>query len=165
MENEKLTSILEQYKDIPGPLIPVLQEAQNVFGYLAPETLKGIARGLGIPFSHVFGTVTFYSQFYLQPRGEHTVKVCQGTACHVKGAPRILETLEDHLSVKAGYCTKDMQFELETVACLGTCFLSPVIMIDNDYYGAQTPKSVRKLIRKYADAEKKRVESKARIEK
>ena len=150
MEDQSLNKIVEKYKKTPGALIPALQEAQELFGYLAPETLKGIAAGLKIPFSHVYGVVSFYSQFYLEPRGKHTIKLCQGTACHVKGAGRLLQALEDHLQVKAGNCTRDKEFQLETVACLGTCFLAPAMMIDSDYYGTQTPKSVRNVTRKYA---------------
>src|SRR4030042_2955101 len=154
MEDERLNSVLEKYRGVPGARVPVLQEAQDTFGYLAPETLKGIAEGLRIPFSHVYGVVTFYAQFYLKPRGKHTIKVCQGTACHVKGSARVLQAMEDHLDAEAGNCTKDMQFQLETMACLGTCFLAPAVMIDKDYYGTQTPNTVRKITRKYSKAEK-----------
>ena len=149
MEAASLDTILEKYRDNPGALIPVLQEAQDTFGYLAPETLKGISKGLKIPLSHVYGVVSFYAQFYLEPRGKHTMKVCLGTACHVKGADRVLQALEDQLGVCAGNCTEDMQFQLETVACLGTCFLAPAVMVNNDYYGSQSPKTVRKIKRKY----------------
>ncbi|MEW5945965.1 MAG: NADH-quinone oxidoreductase subunit NuoE [bacterium] len=153
MADNGLERIVEKYRGSPGALIPVLQEAQEALGYLSPETLKGIARGLKTPLSRVYGVATFYAQFHLKPKGKHSIKVCQGTACHVKGAGRILQTLENHLKVKAGNPTKDMRFQLETVACLGTCFLAPVVMIDTDYYGTQTPKTARKITRKYGAEE------------
>jgi len=148
--DQRLNEIISKYKENPGALIPTLQEAQETYGYLAPETLKGIAAGLKIPLSHIYGVVSFYAQFYLEPRGKHAIKVCQGTACHVKGAGRVLQAMEDQLKVKAGNCTADKQFQLETVACLGTCFLAPAVMIDSDYYGTQTPKTARNVLRKYA---------------
>jgi len=154
MTDQKLHTILEKYKGQSGALIPALQEAQETLGYLSEETLEAIAQGLRMPFSRVYGVVTFYAQFYLTPRGKHTIKSCQGTACHVKGASRLLQALEDKLKVKGGGTTDDLLFSLETVACLGTCFLAPVVLIDSDYYGAQTPQSIRKVLRKYAKKEK-----------
>ncbi|HOC90761.1 MAG TPA: NADH-quinone oxidoreductase subunit NuoE [bacterium] len=149
MSTSALTEIIERYRGKPGSLIPALQKAQAEMGYLSGETLEQVSKGLGIPFSRVFGVATFYSQFYLSPRGKHTIKVCVGTACHVRGAGAALQALEEKLGVKAGNPTEDLNFQLETVACLGTCFLAPAIMIDKDYYGEQTPKTVGKILKKY----------------
>ncbi len=131
-------------------MVPVLQRAQEMLGYLPSETLEAIAHGLKIPLSRVYGVATFYSQFHLSPRGKHTIKVCVGTACHVRGADAVLQALEDKLGVKAGNPTPDLRFQLETVACLGTCFLAPAVMIGGDYYGAQTPGTIVKILRKYS---------------
>jgi NADH-quinone oxidoreductase subunit E len=150
MAAKGLDEIIGKYKDVEGGLIPALQQAQELLGYLAPETLDGIAKGLKVPLSRVYSVATFYAQFYLTPRGRNMIKACKGTACHVKGAGKVLHALEDKLNVKAGNCTEDMQFQLEAIACLGTCFLAPAVMINADYYGSQTPKSIVNVIGKYS---------------
>ena len=133
----------------PGILIPVLQRAQETFGYLSSDTLKGISKGLDIPLSDVYGVVTFYSQFRLKPSGKHIIKVCHGTACHVGGSEGISEALEDELKVSHGDTTSDGKFTLERVACLGCCSLAPCIMIDNETYGRLTPDKAREIVQSF----------------
>lgn len=148
-DRTKLDTILERHRSEPGPLISILQDVQNTFGYLPENILTYLSHVLKIPESRMWGTVTFYSQFYLQPRGENTIKVCMGTACHVRGAAKILERLQRILGIKAGETTEDLKFNLETVRCLGTCFLAPVIMINSDYFGKLTPEKVEKILERY----------------
>jgi len=141
--------ILERHAKEEGPLIPVLQEVQALFRYLPEEALVMIGRRLNIPLSRIYGVVTFYAQFYLTPRGKHVIKSCQGTACHVRGGHSALDALSRELKVNPGETTSDLNFTLETVACLGTCFLAPVVMVDNDYYGKLTPKRAVDALKKY----------------
>ena len=135
-----LMEILSEYKDNPkGALIPVLQKAQGVYGYLPKPVLETIARELRLTTAEVFGVVTFYAQFHLNPRGKHIIRVCQGTACHVRGGAKILEAVSEHLKVKPGETTRDLEFTLETVACLGACGLAPVMMVDDNTHGRLNP--------------------------
>jgi NADH-quinone oxidoreductase subunit E len=131
-------------------LIPVLQAVQARCGYLPPEALRCVAAHFNIPLSSIYGVVTFYAQFYLEPRGRHTVRVCRGTACHVRGASNILSTIEQVLGVSDGETTPDLEFTIETVACLGTCFLAPVMMIDENYYGKLNSGKVRKVFEEFS---------------
>jgi NADH-quinone oxidoreductase E subunit len=149
VDMEKLERILAKYKGKEGALISVLQEVQQEFGYVPKETIDRIARALKLFPGQVYGVVTFYSQFYLTPRGRNTIKVCQGTACHVQGAKAVQGELEKKLGVKGGETTKDLKFTLETVRCLGTCFLAPVAMINQDYYGKLRPRDVEDMLEKY----------------
>ncbi len=130
-------------------LIGVLQEVQARCGYLPPEALEAISRRIRIPLSRIYGVVSFYAQFYTEPHGRHTIRVCRGTACHVKGGGRVLEAVEQDLGISEGESTPDLMFYLETVACLGTCFLAPVMMIDNQYFGQLTPQRVKIILRSY----------------
>ncbi|MGB2824914.1 MAG: NADH-quinone oxidoreductase subunit NuoE, partial [Phycisphaerae bacterium] len=130
-------------------LIGLLQEMQDRFGYLPPAALAGISRRMRIPLSRVYGVVSFYAQFYTEPRGRHTVRCCRGTACHVKGADRIIDAVQKALGIEEGQTTPDMLFYLETVACLGTCFLAPAMMIDNQYYGKLVPQRVKSILNSY----------------
>jgi NADH-quinone oxidoreductase subunit E len=132
-------------------LIGLLQEVQERFGYLPREALSEISHRTRIPLSRIYGVVTFYAQFYTEPRGRHTVRCCRGTACHVKGAGRALEAVKKQLGIEEGETTEDMVFYLETVACLGTCFLAPVMMIDNQYFGLLTPQKAERVLRSYRD--------------
>ncbi|MDA8217626.1 MAG: NADH-quinone oxidoreductase subunit NuoE [Dehalococcoidales bacterium] len=143
----KVNEILAKYKGTKGSLIPMLQQAQDTYGYLPREVLVAIAKGLGVPLSQVYGVVTFYSQFYLTRRGRHIVKACDGTACHVRGAAKIIETLERELGVKPGGTTPDYQFTNEVVYCLGSCGLSPVAVIDNKVVGRLTPERAVRIVR------------------
>lgn len=130
-------------------LIPLLQRLQDEYGYLPVEILQWVSDRTGIPTSRMHGVITFYSQFYTTPRGRHVIRCCQGTACHVRGGKRVAEAISDELDVEEGETTKDGRFTFEVVQCLGTCFLAPVMMIDNDYFGELTPESVTKILDEY----------------
>ncbi|MBP2626157.1 MAG: NADH-quinone oxidoreductase, subunit [Firmicutes bacterium] len=145
----KLDEILQKYQGVKGSLIPVLQEAQNAYGYLPKEVLQNIAEKMNIPISQIYGVVTFYAQFHLKPRGKNIIRVCQGTACHVRGAKAILAEIEKKLDIKAGGTTPDLLFTLETVACIGACGLAPVMMINDDTHGRLTPEIVPEILAKY----------------
>lgn len=130
-------------------LIPVLQAIQGRYGWLPREAMERVSSRYQIPLSKIYGVVTFYAQFYLEPRGKHTVRVCRGTACHVRGASSVLSTVEQVLGVADGETTPDLLFTIETVACLGTCFLAPVMMIDENYYGMLDAAKVRKVFKEF----------------
>jgi NADH-quinone oxidoreductase subunit E len=130
-------------------LIPILQKIQAAYGYLPPDILTRMSDRTGIAASQIYGVATFYEQFYLHPRGKHTIKCCRGTACHVRGGPEITEAITRALNIAPGETSQDMKFTFETVACLGTCFLAPVIMIDDDYYGHLTPDKIQKILENY----------------
>ena len=132
-------------------LIGILQETQRHFGYLPGEALDEIGKQMRIPLSRVYGVVSFYAQFYMSPRGRHTIRCCRGTACHVKGAGQILEAVKRYLKIDEGESTEDLKFYLETVACLGTCFLAPVIMVDEEYFGKLTTQKVQTVLENYPD--------------
>jgi NADH:ubiquinone oxidoreductase subunit E len=146
---DKLAKIISDYKDVKGGLITVLQEAQKVFGYLSKDVLIYISKELKVPLSQVYSVVTFYSQFYLTPQGKYTIRACRGTACHIQGAKKIISTIEDFLGLKDGETSPDLKFTFETMACLGTCALSPVIMVNKDYFGKMTPKKVITILEQY----------------
>ncbi|EGO64405.1 NADH-quinone oxidoreductase subunit NuoE [Acetonema longum] len=145
----QLDAILAKYQGVQGALIPVLQEAQNAYGYLSKEVVECIAKKMGIPVSQVYGVITFYSQFHLNPRGKNIIRVCQGTACHVRGGKAILQALEDQLHISAGQTTPDLKFTLETVACIGACGLAPVMMINDDTHGRLTTDILPEILAKY----------------
>jgi len=148
-QERELRKFIKKHKDQPGAMMPVLQEAQGIYGYLPREVQEIIAEEMGVPLSQVFGVATFYSQFTLTPKGEHTVSVCLGTACYVKGADKILAALEERLGIKAGECTEDGFFSIESCRCLGACGLAPVMAIDGEVYGKCTPESAVKIIDSY----------------
>jgi NADH-quinone oxidoreductase subunit E len=141
--------ILQRFGNEKGALIPVLQEVQAMYGYLPKEALVRVSEAMKIPLSRVYGVVTFYAQFYLTPRGKHTIRVCRGTACHVRGGRSVLNVVKDSLGIEDGETTEDLQFSLETVACLGTCFLAPVMMVDRSYYGKLALERVPSIIEKF----------------
>ena len=132
-----------------GDLIPVLQQVQEQHGYLPREVLLEISKLTGIAASRIYGVATFYEQFYLEAYGRHTIKCCRGTACHVKRGSEIIDVISGLLQVEPGQSTEDMRFTFETVACLGTCFLAPVIMVDKDYYGNLKPSQIEDILKKY----------------
>lgn len=146
---ERLEEILLKYQGVKGALIPVLQEVQDAYGYLSKEVIGCIADKMKIPVSQIYGVVTFYSQFHLNPRGRNIVRVCQGTACHVRGAKLILQALEDQLKISAGKTTEDLSFTLETVACIGACGLAPVMMVNDDTHGRLTVETIPQILQKY----------------
>jgi len=131
-------------------LISVLQQTQDEYGYLPKQALKEVSRLMDVPLTRIFGIVTFYSQFTLIPRGKHAIKICSGTACHVKGADDVKQVVKEQLNVVEGETTVDYQFTLETVACIGTCFLAPVMMVDERYFGKLTADNVTGIVDKYS---------------
>jgi len=143
---EQLDDILSQYNGESGDLIPVLQEVQELFGYLPGEAMQGIAKFLRLPESNVFGVATFYAQFKFTPTGKRIVKVCRGTACHVRGGERILSEVEKQLGIKPGETTDDLEYSLETIACFGSCALAPVVVIDKIVYGRVTIKKAAEIL-------------------
>ena len=143
---EQLDSIFTQYRGESGDLISILQEAQERFGYLPGEVMEGIARFLRLPESTVYGVSTFYAQFKLTRSGKRVVKVCRGTSCHVRGAARILREVEKRLGIKPGETTDDFEYSLETVACFGSCALSPVMVIDKTVCGRMTTAKVGQIL-------------------
>ena len=146
---DQLKSYIDEMKDTKGPLMPVMQKAQHIFGYLPFDVQKFIAVGLSVPLTEVYGVATFYSQFNLEKHGEHTLGLCIGTACYVKGAQALLTRLERELKVKTGNTTKDGKFTLIGTRCLGCCGLAPVMMIDDDVYGQVTVDEIPEILKKY----------------
>ena len=148
-QERQLREVVDQYKDIPGVLIQLLQRAQAIYGYLPLEVQTIIADGLGMPLEEVYGVVTFYSQFTLTPKGEHQISVCMGTACYVKGAGDILEKISKILGIQSGECTPDGKFSLDGVRCIGACGLAPVMTIGEDVYGRLNIDDVEDILKKY----------------
>lgn len=146
---EKLQGVIDEYKEKKGALIPVLQKAQDIFGYLPLEVQKFIAKGMDVPLQRIYGIATFYAQFSLEPKGEHTIGLCMGTACYVRGAQNVLEKLKEELGVDVGGTTEDLKFTLTATRCLGCCGLAPVMMIDDDVYGRLTPDRIPEILGKY----------------
>jgi len=142
-----LQDILDEYKTQHGAVIPVLQKAQEIYGWLPEPVLQTIAKGMGVPLSQIYGVVTFYSQFYLTRRGKHIIRQCDGTACHVRGAAKIVQAVEDHLGIKAGETTEDYQYTFEVVYCLGSCGLAPVAMIDDQVVGHLVPEKMIQILK------------------
>ena len=135
--------------DQDSNLIAILQQTQDNYGYLPKQALKEVSRLTDVPLTRIFGIVTFYSQFTLIPRGRHAIKICTGTACHVKGVNDVKQKVKDQLNVVEGETTADYQFTLETVACIGTCFLAPVMMVDDRYFGKLTTDTVTDIVDRY----------------
>jgi len=140
---EALEEVLERYPPDSDDLIGVLREAQDACGYLAPEVLEAVAEYTGVPWARVYGVASFYGHFHLEPRGRHNVIVCRGTACHVRGGKRVLDTAKRELGIQ------DLQFTLETVACLGACALAPVMVVDGTYYGKMNERRVEAVLQSY----------------
>ena len=132
-----------------GHAIPLLQRIQDTYGYLPQEVLLELSAATRIPVSHLFGLATFYTQFHLEEHGRHTVRVCRGTACHVRGRRAIQDAIDGELGIGPGETTGDRRFSLETVACVGTCFLAPVVMVDHDYFGNFDPTRVGEVLGEY----------------
>ncbi|MDR4507608.1 MAG: NADH-quinone oxidoreductase subunit NuoE [Candidatus Brocadiaceae bacterium] len=146
----RFRSIIAKYSDTTlSELVPVLQSLQDSYGYLPMEVLEELSASTGIPLSKIYGVVTFYAQFHLEPRGKHIVKLCSGTACHIKGAPDIEKRIADILQVEEGQTTQDYKFTYKAVACIGACFLAPVMMIDDRYYGKLTEEKTENILKNY----------------
>jgi NADH-quinone oxidoreductase subunit E len=146
---EVVDRVADGYEGVRGSLIPILQGVQNEVGYVPPEAMERIGERAGVPAASVFGVASFYSQFRLEPVGEHIIRICQGTACHVQGALAVTDAILDELGVEEGGTTADGKFTVEPVACLGCCSLAPVIMIGEDTFGRLTPDDARKVVREY----------------
>lgn len=145
----ELEKVFAEYRGKKGALIPVLQKAQDIYGYLPAEVLREISRNLQIPVSKIFGVVTFYAQFHLHPRGRNIVRVCLGTACHVRGGAKISEAVTKAIGIKDGETTEDLRYTFESVACLGACGLAPVMMVNDETHGRLTPDMVKGLLEQY----------------
>lgn len=150
LDMTRALEIIKQHKGKRGALIPVLQEIQNAYGYLPESLLDLVAEELNVYLSDVYGVATFYAQFYLTPRGRNIIKVCRGTACHVKGSNRIMEKILERLEVKPGEMTKDGNFTVEEVACLGACGMAPVIVINKETFGEVVPAKALEVVERYS---------------
>jgi NADH-quinone oxidoreductase subunit E len=142
----RVDKVLASYTGEKANLIPILQQVQQVLGYLPEDAMRRIAQFVNVPECSVFGVATFYAQFQLLPRGRNIVRVCRGTGCYVKGAPRLVDELEKLLGVKEGETTPDMEYTLETVACFGSCALAPVMVVNDKVYGRVTPDKVKEIL-------------------
>ena len=149
MDTDKLDKIIDKYVDEEGALIQLLLDIQNEFNWIPKEAVKRIGEKLKIPDSQIFRVASFYTVLSLEPIGRHLVRVCSGTACYVRGGPRILDSLETKLRIKSGQTTEDDRFTLETVNCLGCCDLGPVIEIDGEYFGKLNAAKLEKLLAQY----------------
>jgi len=144
----KVAAIVSEYGGDRDSLISILQDIQSAYHYLPEDALRAVASQLDLPLIQVCGVATFFKAFSLEPRGEHIVSVCLGTACHVRGAPAVLDEVERQLGIKASETTEDMQYSLETVNCLGACALGPIVVVDGKYRGQMSPGKVKKALRK-----------------
>ncbi|MBN1804594.1 MAG: NAD(P)H-dependent oxidoreductase subunit E [Sedimentisphaerales bacterium] len=164
MSSKDISGILEKHTDERGRLIAVLEEIQAVYGYLPEELLKIVSDKTGCSLVDVYGVATFYRSFSLKPRGKHLICACLGTACHVRGAPRIVEEIERQLAIKSGQTTTDMEFTLETVNCLGACALGPVVVIDGRYFSKVRKSGISRLLKDAKNGfDKLRIEDDKRI--
>jgi len=146
---QKLTSILNSYERDPGMLVAILQDIQAEYNYLPKETLTHISQGLDVPLTQVYSVATFFKAFSLKPRGRHIINVCLGTACHVRGAGRVLEEIGRQLDIKPGETTKNFKYTMETVNCVGACALGPIVVIDGKYSGQLKTDKVKTLLESY----------------
>ena len=148
--SNRVESILQNHPNAKrDSLIPILQEVQESEGYISRQSITAIGQHLGLPSSKIYGVATFYNQFRFEPIGKYHIQVCRGTACHVKGSAKVLESLKRELNVEPGSTTRDGNFSLEVVACIGACGLAPVISINGEFYAGVTPDKVRKILRTY----------------
>ena len=147
-----LEGVLSEYASVKGSLITILQQTQDIYGYLPKEAVELISERTGIATSEIMGVGTFYTQFRFEPVGKYLIMLCQGTACHVNGSELILQTVKDELGIDDGQTTEDGLFSLKCVACLGCCSLSPVMMINEDTYGSLTPDKTKKILRELREA-------------
>ena len=148
-QEEQLDAVVAKYRETPGALMPVLQEAQEIYGYLPIEVQRMIALKMGVSMEEVYGVSTFYSQFVLNPKGEVAIAVCMGTACYVKGSGEILEKINQILGLPTGSTTPDGKYSLEATRCIGACGLAPVLTINNEVYGRLVPSDMEGILAKY----------------
>lgn len=149
MNSERIDEIIDSYVGEEGALVQLLLDIQSELNWLPKEAIEQISKKFQVPVSQVYRIASFYKAMSLAPRGKHMVNVCLGTACHVRGGPRIMDKAEDSLEIRAGETTKDMKFTLERVNCLGCCALGPVIVVDDEYYGKLTPAKVEEVLKSY----------------
>lgn len=154
MSNDLLENILSDRRSQPQQLVEALQDVQEAFGYISEDAMKAISQELGVPVMEVYRAAHFYKAFSLEPRGRHVLTVCMGTACHVRGATRMIDEVEGQLGIQPGETTHDKMFSLECVNCLGACALGPVVVLDGRYHGKMTPNKLRTLIQSVQAAEK-----------
>jgi len=146
----QVDSVLERYQRDPGMLVAILQDVQAEHNYLPREALERVSEGLSVPLSQVYSVATFFKALSLEPRGRHLINVCLGTACHVRGAVKVLEAMERELAIKSGETTKDLAFTLETVNCVGACALGPVVIVDGEYHGQMNTEKVKGVLENYS---------------
>jgi NADH-quinone oxidoreductase subunit E len=149
IELEPINKIIDEYAGQPGSLIPILQKAQDIYGYLPSEAMNYISEKTGIPLSQIYGVATFYSQFYLTRRGKTIIRQCDGTACHVRGAAKIVDTIQNNLGIQAGETTPDYKYTFEVVYCLGACGLAPVAVVDNKVVGRLVPEKMAQILKEH----------------
>lgn len=149
---DKVNTIMDKYKGEDGAVISILQDIQAEYNYLPQDALREVSERLDLPLIDIYSVATFYKSFSLTPRGKHLITVCLGTACHVRGGPRILEEVERRLDIKAGETTEDKLFTLETVNCLGCCAIGPIVVVDDEYYGEMTIRKVDPILKRYIKA-------------
>ena len=150
-QEEKLNAVLARHKGEKGAIMPCLQEAQEIYGYLPLEVQQIISENMGVPMEEIYGVATFYSQFSLSPKGQYKISVCLGTACYVKGSGKIYEKLSQRLGIGADECTPDGKFSLEACRCIGACGLAPVLTVNDEVYGRLTEDDVDSILAKYQD--------------
>ncbi len=148
-QEEKLLKVINEHKGQDGALIPVLHEAQNIYGYLPIEVQEMISDGLCVPMSEIYGVVTFYTQFTTNPKGKYNIAVCLGTACYVKGSGTILDKIKEKLGIDVGECTPDGKYSIEATRCIGACGLAPVLTINDEVYGRLEPDDIYAILEKY----------------
>ena len=148
-QDQKLEEVLQELRGTQGAVMPALQKAQEIYGYLPIEVQQRVAAGLNVPLEEVYGVSTFYSQFTLNPKGQYKVSVCLGTACYVKGSQKVLDKLCSELGVEVGQTSKDGRFTVQATRCLGACGLAPVMMINDEVYGRLTPEDIPDILAKY----------------
>ena len=148
-QEKQLQAVIAELKAQPGALMPVLQKAQDIYGYLPIEVQQMVAEGLDLPLEEVYGVVTFYAQFSLYPKGEYKISVCLGTACYVKGSGDIYDRLQRELGIAGGECTPDRKFSLDACRCIGACGLAPVMTVNDDVYGKIVPDDIPGILAKY----------------
>ncbi len=148
-QEERLMAVIEKYKNLDGATIPVLHEAQEIYGYLPYEVQVMISKGLDVPIAEIYGIITFYTQFSLNPKGKYNIGICLGTACYVKGSGDILEKTKQILGIDVGECTPDGLFSIDATRCIGACGLAPVLTVNDDVYGRITVDDVEDIINKY----------------
>lgn len=150
-QEQQLMAVIAEHKDQDGAVIPVLHKAQEIYGYLPIEVQEMISEGLDVPLAEIYGIVTFYTQFSLNPKGKYHIGVCLGTACYVKGSGDILDKIKEILGIEVGECTPDGLFSIEATRCIGACGLAPVLTVNDDVYGRLVVDDVEGIIKKYQE--------------